>query len=548
MPVSSDLKLRGAFQIARHDGYLSDGRNDQDQRSGRLSALYTPRDDFSLLVVADTQHVGGKGPGGALYPLPTGASPWTGPSDPIATSKLPSIAMLPDAKSAFLDGNFHNIMAESNIGLGFAKLTVIGGYRYVSLNASTAQPGFTTGYSEKAEQTTLEARLANQTQNLKWVVGALYFDESQSATLIPQISKVIPFLYASVSTPHLPTKSYGLFGESTYSLAQQIRVISGLRYTHEEKSMQGSFTDLSVAHAPAVALNGSSSYDSVTWKVAAEYDVAPHSMLYASVSTGFKAGGFSAIASANNQFRPETLSAYTAGSRNRFFGNRLQLNFEGFYWDYKDYQANILQPQPNGFTGTVTLNAGAATIYGADLDAVAKLSDQDTLRVVVEYLHTNFDDFTFDRSTSGLVAGRTTGCAFVGAPKLAGTGNVQTLNCSGFPLQRSPSYSGTASYDHVFLLSNGGDIDLKGAVSFAGKRWIGIEYVPSELAQAYVTLDADATYHLPGGRVSLSAYVRNAGDKAVYSNATMQPLSGGSMLFTTINAPRTYGLRASINF
>ena len=78
--------------------------------------------------------------------------------------------------------------------------------------------------------------------------------------------------------------------------------------------------------------------------------------------------------------------------------------------------------------------------------------------------------------------------------------------------------------------------------------WHHSQCCPSELAQAYVTLDADATYHLPGGRVSLSAYVRNAGDKAVYSNATMQPLSGGSMLFTTINAPRTYGLRASINF
>jgi len=28
----------------------------------------------------------------------------------------------------------------------------------------------------------------------------------------------------------------------------------------------------------------------------------------------------------------------------------------------------------------------------------------------------------------------------------------------------------------------------------------------------------------------------------------MQPLSGGSLLFTSINAPRTYGLRASVNF
>ena len=548
VPVSDTLKLRGAFQVARHDGYLSDGRNDQDQRSGRLSALYTPSSDVSLLVVGDIQHMGGKGPGGALYPVPAGASPWTGPSDPLVTSKLPPIAILPDASKAFMDGNFRNIMAEANVGLGFAKLTMVGGYRYVSLNATTAQPGFTTGYSETAKQASFEARLGNQTPDLKWVVGALYFDEKQSATLVPMISKNIPFLYANVSTPYLPTKSYGLFGQATYSLTSALRVIGGLRYTHEDKAMQGSFTDLSVANAGSVALTGSSTFSRVTWKAGAEYDVAAHSMAYATVSTGFKAGGFSAIASANNTFKPETLTSYVAGLRNRFLDNRLHVNVEGFYWKYKDYQASILQPQPNGFTGTATINAGAATIYGMDLDVVAKITPNDTLRFVGEYLHTNFDSFTFDRSTSGLVAGKTSGCAFVGAPRVVGTGPVQTLDCSGFPLQRSPALSGTASYDHVFPLANGGNVDLKGTVSFAASRWIGIEYVQTELARPYATVDGDLTYHAPGDRFTLSAFVRNLGNKAVYSNATMQPLSGGSMLFTTINAPRTYGLRASVNF
>jgi len=286
----------------------------------------------------------------------------------------------------------------------------------------------------------------------------------------------------------------------------------------------------------------------VTWKSGAEYDLAQHSMAYATVSTGFKSGGFSAVAGNNNQFKPEQLTSYVAGVRNRFLDNRLQVNLEGFYWKYKDYQASILQPQPNGYTGTVTLNAGAATIYGLDLDVVAKLSSRDTLRFVGEYLHTKFDDFSYDRSTNGLVAGQTTGCRFVGSPHLANGGNVQTLDCSGFPLQRSPKLSGTASYDHVFPLANGGDVDFKGTVSFAASRWIGIEYTANELARPYATVDSDLTYHAPSGHLSFSAFVRNLGNKAYYSNATMQPLSGGSLLFTSINAPRTYGLRASVNF
>ena len=548
VPVSADLKVRGAFQIARHDGYLSDGRNDQDQRSGRISALYTPSEDFSLLIIGDIQHMGGKGPGGALLPLPAGASPWTGPSDPLATSKLPPIAVLPDANTAFISGNFRNIMGEANIGLGFAKLTLLGGYRYVSFNGSTAQPGFTTGYTETAKQASFEARLGNQTPELKWVLGAIYFDEKQSATLIPTISKVVPFLFANVDTPKLPTKSYGFFGQATYSLTESLRAIGGLRYTHEEKSLQGSFTDLSTANVGSVVFSGNNTYQRVTWKVGAEYDLSPQNMLYATVSTGFKAGGFSAIASANNQFKPETLTSYVAGLRNRFLDNKLQVNLEGFYWKYKDYQASILQPQANGFTGTATINAGAATIYGMDIDVVARITPRDTLRFVGEYLHTKFDSFTFDRSTSGLVAGRTTGCAFVGAPRAAVGGNIQTLDCSGFPLQRSPKFSGTTSYDHVFPLGNGGNVDFRGTLSFASTRWIGIEYLASELARPYATVDADLTYHAPEERFTISAFVRNLGNKPFYSNATLQPLSGGSLLFTTINAPRTYGLRASVNF
>ena len=329
-------------------------------------------------------------------------------------------------------------------------------------------------------------------------------------------------------------------------------MIGGVRYSSEHKEMDGVVTHLginSLGAAGSFVVTGRENFSKVTWRAGVEYDVSPRNMLYATASTGFKAGGFAAVPPPNNTYRPENITSFVAGARNRFLDNRLQLNVEAFYWKYKDYQASILGPQPNGFTGTATLNAGKATIYGLDVDLVAKITAHDTLRFVGEYLHTKFDQFSFDRSATGLVSGLTTGCRLVGAPKASPFGgNVQTLDCSGFPLQRSPKWSGSGPYQHVFPLANGGDFDFKATAGFAASRYISIEYTAIGKAAPYATVDLDLTYHAPNNQFALSAYVRNLGDKAYYTGGVLSPLSGGRLLYQTIGAPRTYGLRATVNF
>jgi len=555
VPLSDALSVRGAFSVINRDGYLSDGRNDDVRQAGRLSISYTPSDDFSLLVTGDLQHIGGKGPGGVVTPLPAGASPWTGPSDPLVTAQLRSlsaVALLPSAANAFYDGDFSNLMIELNKDVGFGRLTVVGGYRRVEAQSNTAQPGFETALDESSRQISLEARLSGESDTLKWVAGGLYFDQEQSSTLEVFLNNVAPFSHARFQISDLPTRSAGLFGEVTYSVTPEWRIIGGARYTDERKEMDGTVTHLgtnSLGAAGVFPVTGEEHYSKVTWRAGTEFDLSPENMLYATVSTGFKAGGFAAVPPPNQTYRPEFLTAYQIGSRNRFLDSRLQINVEGFYWKYTDYQASVLGPQPNGFTGTATLNAGSATIYGVDVDVVAKLTADDTLRFVAEYLNTNFDSFTFDRSTNGLIAGVTTGCRFVGAARPSPYGgNVQTLDCSGLPLQRSPEWSGSASYQHVFPLSRGDDLDFKATVSFATSRFISIEYTPLTRTGGYRTLDLDLTYHAPDNQFALSGFVRNVTEEAVYTGGVFQPLSAGRLLYQTIGAPRTYGVRLSVDF
>src|SRR3546814_4335826 len=65
-------------------------------------------------------------------------------------------------------------------------------------------------------------------------------------------------------------------------------------------------------------------------------------MLYASVSRGFKGGGFtgqnSTQATIERTFNPEFAWNYEAGIRSRFLDNRAQVNATLYQMDYSDLQ------------------------------------------------------------------------------------------------------------------------------------------------------------------------------------------------------------------
>jgi iron complex outermembrane receptor protein len=77
-------------------------------------------------------------------------------------------------------------------------------------------------------------------------------------------------------------------------------------------------------------------------RVGFEYDLAPQSMLYASISQGFKGGGFGLAPPPQTEYKPEYLSAYTVGVKNRFMDDRIQLNGEVYLWDYTDQQLAVI--------------------------------------------------------------------------------------------------------------------------------------------------------------------------------------------------------------
>lgn len=577
VPVGDRFAVRGAFQVVDRDGYTSSGQDDDVHESVRLQAMWEPSAALSIRLSGDYTHLGGKGAAFVPHPPLPGTSPWTDVSDPafnayaipITDANIFPGAVAPaDASRVRQSTYLRNVSAELDYDLGFATLTVLPAYRYSSLSNlsyitnfyfdTSGGAGSRAAKPETAKQTTWEVRLANSSDDLKWVLGAYYYDEDTET----QFQIFTGLLQNQLVAYELNTRSYAGFGEATLSLTDRLRLIAGARYTTDRRTLDNGQADsifpvVPGCLNPAVPIclletyTGRKTFEKFTWKGGFEFDIAPQNMLFATAATGFKAGGFNhavELVSGSNRalpFDPEELTAFTIGLRNRFLDNRLQANLEAFYYDYKGHQEAAVNVDGQGVLALIFQNAGKARQYGADLDIVYKPFADTTLSGNVEYLDSKYNEFVYQTIGAFVIPGVSTGCSVTpAAPPLV------TVDCSGFQLTRAPTWSGTAGLAQQFHLP--GDSTLEAAVnaSFASSRWLAPDFIPNERAGSYTTVNASVTFARDIGddrRIALTGFVRNLTDEEVYTGATKSPFIP-DLVAATIGAPRTYGARFDVSF
>jgi len=410
IPLSDQLALRGAFSFARHDGYLSDGTDDENNVAGRVKALIKPNEDVRIVLAADFSGTYGRGDGAVVHPAINPSNPWEAESSPATNDLLafsplggsyphspfapigPYGLLAPITNNISQNNRQWGLSSDITWNLGFGTLTSLTGYRQDPASYTTYIPGFYVRDIETDSQVSQEFRLNGQYGRFKWVVGAYYFNENQDFSLYDNAGIVSSGL---LSVPVLTDNSYAGFGELTYSVLPTLRIILGDRYTRELKTIDGAYitrTTYPFAH--------SSNEHADNYKVGFEYDVRPQSMLYFTASTGFKSGGFYPNVGPDF-FKPEKLTAYELGIKNRFLNNHLELNLEAFDWDYTNRQFSHLGDvtteagQSLGAVILGTYNAGQATLRGFDATTKYLLTDNDTFTLEAQYNSTVYNSFTY---------------------------------------------------------------------------------------------------------------------------------------------------------
>jgi iron complex outermembrane recepter protein len=312
------------------------------------------------------------------------------------------------------------------------------------------------------------------------------------------------------------TDSQALFFEADYDLTEALTLTLGGRYTEDEKEAR-----------QYGAVNTGPNHPKEDWneftpRVGLRYKFNDDLMAFATYSAGYRSGGFNGrvanLVDATQPYDPETVDNYELGIKSEWLDQRLRLNVNLFYMEYKDKQEELQLPDDND-TGqkTVVENASTATIEGVEFDMQAFFSANLSMRANLGYLDSSYDDFTY-------------------------LGLEGPVDLSGLEFRRAPEWTGTLDATYEWDMA-GGQAWVRGSYHYIGEHFVNVSNVPELHNDAQHLVDASVNYAING--FQFSVFGRNLTDEDGYSHGYDV---AGLWSYASARAPRTYGVEVQYNF
>lgn len=586
IPLGEDGALRVAGQATDRDGFYSDGTGDDKTRSLRVQMASQLNDTIKVTVGADYTFQGGVGAGATALGLDKDKR--IGLLDPRAAnlflssfSFLAGNTLYPLEDDVFNHNKFWGMYAQADVDTSVGTLTILPAYRNMKLFQRSISSGFAVSDRYIDDQTSLEVRLSSRSgAPLGYIFGLYYLNEDSDQPVNYNQQYFSPY-----SDFQSQTRSYAGFARLSYNVTERFRLTGGARYTIDKKSailnsvntvvicpavfvggacpntppLPSSFTVPDFLRGPNGAgipvqpygpsgaivqanpfLNApSKTFRKPTFRGSVEFDLGSQSLLYASAETGFKSGGF--FSSIDNPiYQPETITAFTIGSKNRFFDNRLQVNLEAFHWTYKDQQVSHFRTNTVGGTEFVTENIGKSRIQGIELEIQAKPVESTTLNTTVQYLDARNKEFVYTNPAA--LGPPVSGCAVTGP-----AAGLFTVDCSGRRPVNAPVWTVTGGIEQIVALGSAGQLIFNVDARYQSKSFTGFEELSSQIQNGYALLDVQLTYKPEVSHFTISVFANNLTDKTVVGFAQPHPRAA-ALVTQTLRPPRTYGVRVGYKF
>ncbi|MBT2135358.1 TonB-dependent receptor [Croceibacterium sp. LX-88] len=539
--------------------------------------------------------------------VPTGFSTQQGLLDPASNALMASrfISQVGRAGAVvdgqpFNDNDYWGVTAELNYETDVGTLTIQPAYREASIEYAfngVFRQGFT---KEKDKQASVEARWASDlSDSVDYLLGAIYFDEDIDATARYNQQTLVPFQEFTTGT-----ESLAGFGKVTWRPIEPLSLTMAGRYTSDKKTFDGVsnvyilfcgnpappqdfcptlpfaplvstedefrafYTSLGIPITPVplfvlppvaggsqtapfvlfspIVINDSLKNDKFTYRLAAQYDLSRRNMIYASFETGYHAGGFS-FARGISTYEPETIKAFTLGSKNRFLDNHLQVNVEAFLWKYKNQQFSQFGYDLGNPPSTVflTRNIGDSTIKGVDLDLEYLPAENTQLSANVQYLDTKYDSFVYYSPNQGLPPNTT--CPYTPTTQSTpgGTINVFEIDCSGNVAFNSPKWSFNLNGQQTIPIGNDYKAVLVAGTRYRSSSYSSADYLPYLKSEATFVSYASVTFGREDDSLFVSFYINNIEDNRRLIGGTTNP---AGLIAASAEQPRTYGVRIGGQF
>ncbi len=513
IPLSSSVSTRAALAAYQHEGYKVGGSGDADQYSARVRLLYDSSGTFSFLGTVDYSSQSGVG-SGATTMCPSSSS------DECSISWDPYQGQLNPNPDDFRDVSNLGLYAEARWLAGKVTLVSVSSYRDVesSLLRTTEDPsgGFFHFGPRQSKDTFLsqEFRLeSSPSLAYQWVVGTYFSDESRTDKndLLYEVPEVFVFSDLTYNLDDYDASSAAIFSQVVVPFSDWSRTTVGLRYTDENKSMEG--TADNNATGKSIPIQTEDSDSGLTWKLGLEFDLKDEVLLYGSVSTGFKSGGANMLpADSENPetYQPEKITAYQLGIKSSFWNRHLRINSELFYYDYTGLQ-NIGTGSIEDIVFFYTDNTDKATYSGGEIEASLIINQNHSFGFAVTALNATY--------TSYILNGE---------------------DISGNTVRNSPPFTVQFVYDASVTLSNNATLSAHLQSMWFDEQWSNPNNSVNGLQREYTLSTVSATYTVGSGQWSVTVWGRNLEDEAVVFHTFADN--------ATVNPPRTFGLSTKYSF
>ena len=144
--------------------------------------------------------------------------------------------------------------------------------------------------------------------------------------------------------------------------------------------------------------------DDFSWRLGTEWRPRDSTLVYASLTKGYRAGGYSLpFAGAATTFEPEEILAKEVGVKSTLAENSMQLRVAVFQYDYDDVQVNV--DDPVSPLVPITRNIGEQENLGGEIEFQWQINEDWYLNQSLGYLDAEFSGTDRAISTySGVVA------------------------------------------------------------------------------------------------------------------------------------------------
>jgi len=531
-PISDTVSGKLAFSSRNRDGYVlnettGNDTHDENIDSARGALLIQASDDTEILITADVAHQDESG------------RPRTNLCDP-SGGHCTGINPDPLIVNAITDGHLKRdvwgISAEVNWRTSIGDLTSLTAYReadYDFEDAFFSNPitpvtiESINRNKENSKQFSQELRLAGTSMNdrLDWLAGLYYLDEKvdRDEMLDQRFGSLASFLEGQVSFPqYVKTHSFAMFAHIVYSLTDKLKLTVGARQTWESKDADLGAELIAGGSPPPYTMDYnvsvSESWNEFTPKFVLDYFISDQVMLYGSISSGFKSGGFqgtaSTAASAATPYDPETAWSYEFGGKTQWFDNRLRANFALFHTDHNDLQVSELIPACCIVIG----NAADAKIDGFELEFTAVPVDGLQIIGAYSYLDAKFKDFK----------------------------EGATADNSGNTLPRSPKNKVSLSAQYEWSLGDLGKARVGVDWNYTDKIFFEASNTPNEVQDSYDLWDARIAFISNSGNWEVTLWGKNLGDELVKAHIVAFPAYRQELVI--YQPPRMWGVNLTWNY